>query len=187
MTYLPPVLWELSTAITHLDAQLDALAESADQDSGELSAAQHALALDLLMARDLTESELIDRLNNMAKYARNLQATADTLTGEIDRLAKRKASALRRIEQIKAVLLDVFTLRRMDGPVKTAEFTISVAGNGGKAPLVLDPTTRPETLPEPYRKVTYDYDKDAIRAALEAGEVLPFASIGERGRSVRLR
>lgn len=46
----------------------------------------------------------------------------------------------------------------------------------------------PEQLPEEYRVtlVSYRPDQEAIRAALERGERLVFAALGERGKSLRI-
>ena len=47
----------------------------------------------------------------------------------------------------------------------------------------------PEDMPEEYRiqNVTYKADDAAIRAALDAGQELPFAKLGERGTHLRVR
>lgn len=65
--------------------------------------------------------------------------------------------------------------------------TIALCGNGGKVPLVISEDLNPRNLSERFRKVEYSVDKDAVRAALEAGEKLEFAWLGERGQSIRIR
>lgn len=64
--------------------------------------------------------------------------------------------------------------------VDTARFKLAVRRNGGKVPVeVVDA----DALPDEYRipRVTMAVDRDAIRAALEAGTPVPGATLGERG------
>ena len=73
------------------------------------------------------------------------------------------------------------------GKVETDRFTVSLAKNGGKAPL--DIRCGVEDLPSWAVKTETiaSADKDAIRARLEAGEALPFASLMERGTRISIR
>ena len=65
--------------------------------------------------------------------------------------------------------------------MQTERFRVSIAKNGGKAPL--DIRVGPDELPEwaITRKTIVETNKDAIRARLESGEALSFANIMERG------
>jgi hypothetical protein len=71
--------------------------------------------------------------------------------------------------------------------VETARYKLSLAKNGGKAPLILDENVPATQLPERFRRVSIDADIIAIRQALEAGEQLGFAQLGDRGQSLRIR
>ena len=112
------------------------------------------------------------------------------------RAAARKAEAQRLMELVaadenKARLLrdrlkwffETHDLKTVD----TARYRLSVAKNGGKAPLILDESVPVTKLPEQYQKVSIDANTAAIREALEAGEVLQFAHLGERGTSLRIK
>jgi hypothetical protein len=55
----------------------------------------------------------------------------------------------------------------------------NIQGNGGLAPLVI--TCEVKDLPEEFQKVTVDFDKVAIREALEGGKKVPGCKMGERG------
>jgi hypothetical protein len=94
--------------------------------------------------------------------------------------AERKAEMLR--ERLK-----LYFERTGRPKIETGRFVVSVVRNGGVAPLLMD--VDPEKLPEEFRRevVTYRADSDAIRAALGRGEELPFARLGERGTSLRIR
>ena len=68
--------------------------------------------------------------------------------------------------------------------LETPRFRVGVQLNGGVAPLVI---ANPNDVPEDYCKVKVEPDNQSIRAALEAGTQLPFAKLGERGYSLRIR
>lgn len=69
----------------------------------------------------------------------------------------------------------------------TARYRLSLAKNGGKAPLILDESVPVTQLPEQFQKVSIDPNTTAIREALERGEVLEWATLGERGTSMRIK
>ena len=69
--------------------------------------------------------------------------------------------------------------------IDTPRFKLSVAGNGGKAPLTIDTTA--EELPPEFRIVRHEPNKDAIRSALENGAVIPGCTLMPRGTSLRIR
>jgi hypothetical protein len=71
--------------------------------------------------------------------------------------------------------------------VETARYKLSVQRNGGKSPLIVDQSVLATKLPERFQKVSIDPDTTAIRQALEAGEHLNFAQLGERGTSIRIK
>ena len=51
----------------------------------------------------------------------------------------------------------------------------------------MDDSVSPTELPEKFQKVNVEIDKTAIRSALEAGEDLDFARLGDRGASIRIK
>lgn len=76
--------------------------------------------------------------------------------------------------------------------VETDFHQIAVQKNGGKTPVQIKPYHYPETEylegdhPE-FVRVRYEWDMDAIRAYLEKGGTLPFATLGERGVHLRIK
>ncbi len=85
---------------------------------------------------------------------------------------------------MKARLLEYF-LATGQQKAKTAEgLDIRVQANGGVLPLLI---ADPRLIPEEYKYTPPAVaDNDKIRKAIEAGYVLPFASLGERGVHVRI-
>jgi hypothetical protein len=71
--------------------------------------------------------------------------------------------------------------------VETPRYKLQLAKNGGKAPLILDESVPVAKLPERFQKVSIDPNTVAIREALESGEHLNFAQLGERGMSMRIK
>ena len=71
--------------------------------------------------------------------------------------------------------------------IETTRYRLSLSKNGGKAPLILKPDLSPQQLPERFTTTSIEPNTSAIRAALEAGETLDFASLGDRGTSIRIK
>ena len=59
-----------------------------------------------------------------------------------------------------------------------------IVKNGGLAPLEL--TVDPAKLPARFKKVKIEADSAAIREALENGEKLKYAYLGERGEHIKI-
>lgn len=133
--------------------------------------------LDTLEAID---GELEDKADNYAKLVKNLEADAKAIKTEIERLTQRKQSLEKRADMIKQTLENSM---RATGKTKfkTLLFSFNISKNGGKAPLLLT-----GEVPEEYRKPG-EPDSQRIREALETGEKLNFAAIGERGESLRIK
>ena len=67
--------------------------------------------------------------------------------------------------------------------IPAGDFTIKVQANGGKAQMVVDE----ELVPDSYRKVILEVDKDKIRKALDEGEKLTFAHLEPRGKHIAIK
>lgn len=62
------------------------------------------------------------------------------------------------------------------------DYEVKIVKNGGKLPIIYS-----GDVPQDYQKVVYEVDGEKIRAALEGGEELPFASLGERGTRLSIK
>ena len=114
-------------------------------------------------------SEIEGRANIVAKEINRLKAIEDRLVATHKRMKDRLKSAMEEIGTKE---------------IKTDLHRFKIVGNGGKLPLSIDEGCVPE---EYIKKVVVESpDKDKIRAALESGEVLPFASLGERGTHLKI-
>ena len=69
--------------------------------------------------------------------------------------------------------------------IQTEHFRVSIAKNGGKQPMYVDPNI--EAIPEEYIIRRPEPDKEKIREALDAGQELEFAKLLERGTHLSIR
>lgn len=85
------------------------------------------------------------------------------------------------IKQMKEALLYAMTKIGID-QIEAGEWTIKVQKNGGLQPMVID-----GEVPENFKRITIDDDKEKIRKALENGEELDFAHLEERGKHISIK
>lgn len=123
------------------------------------------------------------KVDNYAALITSIRARADVRRAESERLAKRAQMDEASADWLAARLLQAFEARGTR-KVETDRYAVSVVGNGGKAPLVLTGEVPADWHRE---KVERTPDRERIRLALEAGEALPFASLGERGRRLAIK
>lgn len=132
---------------------------------------------------------LDDRDNKLDRYAALMkfqQMLADAAKVEAKRLSELAQVRQNRVAALKARLKMYFEANGIT-KIETAKHAFTIAGNGGKLPLVIDENTKPEAVPECFRQVTIGFAQDAIRATLESGEELDFARLGERGTHLRVK
>lgn len=119
------------------------------------------------------ESVMEDKCENTTIIMNELQGDIDKLDKEIKRLQARKKTLENSKERLKGY---IESSMKTTGKTKfkTDLFNFSIRKAGSRS-LVL--TVEPDKLPEEYRKVTIDADKNAIKAAMkEQGvETLDFA------------
>jgi chromosome segregation ATPase len=157
-------LFELSSNVAALEAALD--------NDGDQTALGNIMD-ELISNRD----SLASKVENYAGYIGELQSLAEARGAEAKRLSDLAKATSAKAQRLKEALRDAL-LRIGSRKLTTTRYEISIRKAGGKAPLVIDETriteewTTTKTIVEP--------DKERIRAALDAGEVLDFAEITER-------
>ena len=87
------------------------------------------------------------------------------------------------VKRLKQRLADAMIMLGKD-EIQAGDNTIKLQNNGGKAPLIF---AEDKKIPESYMKVILQPDNDRIREALENGEKLDFAHIGERGKHIKIK
>ena len=171
-----PTIYEISEDMAALDALL---AETGGEITPEAEAAFNAFEAELA-------ANLHAKTDAYCALLAEIDARAAARKAEAKRLADRAKADERTSDALRERLRFVWETRRL-GKVETDRFTVSLARNGGKAPL--DIRCGVDELPAwaIKRETVVTVDKDAIRSRLDAGEPLDFASLMERGTRINIK
>ena len=120
---------------------------------------------------------LAQKIENYAGFIGELQAVADARAAEAKRVGDLAKQAANKVARLKEALREGL-VRANTKKVSTTRYDIRIQKAGGKVPLVIDETRITEEWA--VVKTVVEPDKEKIRAALEAGEVLDFAELKER-------
>lgn len=156
-----------------LDAMIDGGIDSPD---AMKALDEHLAGLDAALEAKAEDYAGLIRELEMRAEARKaeairIRALADTDAALADRLKERLKEAMEATGRLK---------------IETPRFRLSVAGNGGKQSLEVD-DAQMASWPEPFRKVTVQPNREAIRIALENGGTLPGCTLIPRGTSLRIK
>ena len=112
--------------------------------------------------------ETNEKIENIIKYIKNLEATATALETEVKRLNDRKVKTLKKVDNLKNYLKD-FTNTLDSKKYNTGIFNISIRKNA--ASVVID---NEFLVPDEFCKteVIRKVDKTALKEKLKAGEVI---------------
>lgn len=159
------------------------LAQQLDETDGDLDGLVEAWLTALL---DEATEQRDQKLDNYASYITELEARAAVRLAESKRLADRARADQNRAKWLKERLQWFFAAHGLK-TIETARYRLTLATNGGKAPLIVDESVCILDIPDEYLEWSAEPDRVKIREALEAGESLPFARLGERGQSIRIK
>jgi hypothetical protein len=168
-----PSLLQISQELLQLEAELHETDGDAD--------AQSELVETWLSKLDERE----EKLDNYAALIRELELRAEARKQEANRLMALVKSDQQKADLLKIRLKYYFQMHQ-EKSIETPRFRITLAMNGGKLPLIMH-ENQPENLPEAYRLTQYKVNTEAIREALDNGEALEFAALGQRDSSIRIR
>ena len=132
------------------------------------------------------EGEVEDKLDSYGIVMNELYMDIEKITAEITRLTGAKKRISNNIDRMKEAVkasMDLMGKKKVQGN----HFTWQIQKNGGKAPLIIDEDIPAISLPEEYQLWDVKPNKEVIRQDLEAGKELPYARLGERGESLRLK
>lgn len=135
---------------------------------------------------ELLGEERDKKLDSYAALITEMMARAEVRKAEAKRMMELAAIDENRAKLLKDRLKWFFETHNLK-TVETPRYRLSLAKNGGKQPLTLRAGLAPNEIEERFQKVSIDLDTTAIREALEAGEQLDFAALGDRGTSVRIK
>lgn len=167
-------IFEIAQDMRALD---DLLTES----GGDISDPTAAAAVDAFMLE--LENNLEEKVESYLKLVKELEARAKARRDEADRIRNRSKVDTNSAAALKRRLCDA--LKMIDRKrIETATFKVTVGKPGGKPPIEIDPTYLDDRWLT--RVVDLVPDKDAIRAALEAGAEVKGASFGPRADTLRV-
>lgn len=129
---------------------------------------------------EMIEADMDTKADGYAKIIKSMESDIIQIDEEIKRLQNRKAFFTKRKEWMKARLYDTMKATGRT-KFKTPLFSYSIQKNGGARPVDLM-----GVVPAAWLKPG-DPDTKRIREYLEAGNELPFAVLGDRGESLRIR
>lgn len=166
-----------------IDARIRTLADL-ENDDGDYVDPETGEVMTLEQALDALHMAREDKLEGMAVWAKELEATAKAIKAEEDALIKRRRTAENKMGRLKAKLLTA-CMGENGVPVRftTARADVQFRLNQPST-IVYDESL----LPERYKikKITVAPDKTAIKEAIRAGEAVPGAYL-ERSRSVMIK
>ena len=129
---------------------------------------------------DLT-TDLAGKSAGYVHVIKQLDMEAEECDKVIETFKAKKEARKNHIAKMKAALLDAMDAAQLS-ELKAGEYTLKIAKNGGKQPLVID-----STVPDNFMKIKYEPDNDLIRQAIEEGKEVPFAHLEERGRHLNIK
>ena len=161
---------------SELELILDAILEGgADSPEAQQALEAHLAGLD---------AALDACADDYAGLIRSLELRSAARKTEADRmrsLAKADEALAERLKDRLKEAMEACGRTKID----TARFRLSVAGNGGKQPLKVTATA--EELGPDYTSTFVEVDNTKIRAALEAGKVVPGCTLLPRGTGLRIK
>lgn len=156
-------LYEINQEI---EAAIAAMFDEVDEETGEVKPGTVELLNQLQVARD-------EKIENIGVYIKNLTAEAAAIKAEEKNLKARREAKENRAERLKKYLTD-----QLGGENWTKSAKVSLTFRTS-SPVEIDDESK---IPEQYMKVKTEMapDKTAIKKAIDAGEKVPGAHIGEK-------
>lgn len=126
------------------------------------------------------------KLDSYAGLIAHKEALAKIRKEEAKRLSDLAKTDENVVKSLKGRLKDWFGYRSIT-KIETRLHKFWIQDNGGVRPVTIAEGTDPEKVDKCYQRVTVSIDTEAVRADLEAGIDIPWATLGERGESLRVK
>jgi predicted transcriptional regulator len=123
-----------------------------------------------------------DKADSYAAVNQNITNEIAALKAEEERLSARRKSLESNQKRLKDAIKNAMEILGQN-KIKTEKFTFSVSKNGGSQPIEVDA----ELLPDNYKKVIVEPDKELIRKAIESGIDIPGVKVLERGTHLTIK
>lgn len=163
------------STLYELTTQYQALLDLGDSDDPEDQEA-------FLTTLEGLDYELDLKADDYAAVIMMLTGKADMISKEIERLQHIQQAIKHNTDRMKQTLQWAMEQTGRT-EIKTDLHSFKIQKNGGKLPLLVN---EPE-VPDSYKKVILEIDREKIRQALEDGEEFDWAKLGERGSHLRIK
>ena len=130
---------------------------------------------------DALKGELEIKADGYTHVIMQLQMEAKECDNVIAAFKAKKEIRENHIKRMKQALMDAMDVAGVES-IPAGEYTLKIAKNGGLQPMVIT-----GEVPDNFKKVIYEDDKDLIRKALNDGEELEFAHLEPRGRHLNIK
>ncbi len=127
------------------------------------------------------KGELEVKAGGCVHVIKTLEMEVNECDNVIDAFKQKKTIRANNIKRIKEALIDAMDAAGVDS-LPAGEYNLKIAKNGGLQPLKID-----GEVPDNFKKIIYEDDKDLIRKALNDGEELEFAHLEPRGRHLNIK
>lgn len=150
-------------------------------------AALYALAISdddeqaFLDTLEALKGELEVKAGGYVHVIKTLEMEANECDNVIDAFKQKKTIRANNIKRMKEALIEAMDVAGVDS-LPAGEYTLKISKNGGLQPLKID-----GEVPDNFKKIIYEDDKDLIRKALNDGEELEFAHLEPRGRHLNIK
>lgn len=165
---------------------LDITAEIEQLQSALLSAETEEEQAALMAEYFQSEQDLKKKVESYVNLISELEARAEFRKQESRRLAELAATDSNLAKRLKNRLLWYLQAQGLT-KLQTPRYNLSLTRASGKVPLIINEDFPVVELPEEFQKVSIDFDKEAIRQALEEGKELEFAALGDRQITLRIK
>lgn len=170
-------LFDIGDELNRIAEAFDQLEEEGSDE--ELIASIEAYFGSLLEKRD----EKLDRYAALITWQESLAASADDEIKRLTKLRDARRNFAKRLKDRAKLYFESQGITKFETP----KHKFSVCQNGGLTPVHID-DVEPESMKDTvFVKQRWEWDTDAIRKELEAGKIVPFASLGERGTHLRIK
>jgi len=143
------------------------------------------LEADLTAWFDQLTADDAAKLEDYCRAVRTLETEAAVARAEAEQYERKAAQRTARVAYLKGLMRGHLEATGRKRATTSTGRVIAICANGGKVPLDVDPVPYAD-LPPQFQKVSVTLNNDAVRAALDDGEVLEFARYGQRGSHLRI-
>lgn len=171
-------------SLLDISDDLQALDDLLFETGGDISDPDVAAAIESWFAE--VQADEATKVGNYIGLIREKELRAAAIAEEIERYKKLQSALVNSASGLKD-RLKWYMESKDRKKIETPRGNATICGNGGKLPMQIAETVRPEELPPRFQKVTVSVNGDAVRDALEKGEQLEFAEILPRGTHLRIR